>query len=76
MGENLDFTEQLKSAIKEKSDWFNQEQLCKLSENYHLLHTCVRNLYDVLVKRALISPDPYKYTQKAFMILTTTVLET
>ena len=64
MGENLDFTEQLKSAIKEKSDWFNQEQLCKLSENYHLLHTCVRNLYDVLVKRALISPDPYKSERK------------
>ena len=64
MGENIDFTEQLKSAIKEKADWFNQEQLSKLSENYHLLHTCVRNLYDVLVKRALISPDPYKSERK------------
>lgn len=64
MGENIDFTEQLKSAIKEKADWFNQEQLGKLSENYHLLHTCVRNLYDVLVKRALISPDPYKSERK------------
>ena len=64
MGENLEFTEKLKTAIKEKTDWFNQVQLSKMLENYHLLNTCVRNIYEALVKKALITPDPYKGERK------------
>lgn len=64
MGEILDFTEQLKTAIKEKTEWFNQVQLPKMLENYHLLNTCVRNIYEALVKKALITPDPYKGEHK------------
>ena len=64
MGDITEYTTKLKGAIKEKSEWFNQEQLPKMVENYHLLHTCVRNLYEFLVKRSLITPDPYKNDRK------------
>ena len=64
MDENLEFKEQLKNAVQEKTEWFNQVQLSKMLENYHLLNTCVRNIYDALVKKALITPDPYKGERK------------
>lgn len=70
MGDITEFTTQLKEAVKEKSEWFNQEQLVKLVDNYRLLHTCVKNLYETLVKRSLISPDPYKSERKISEIVT------
>lgn len=60
MVESLKFTEKLKDAVKAKSDWLNSESLPKMLEHYRLLHTCVRNIYETLVKRSLITPDPYK----------------
>ena len=32
--------------------------------NFQLLHTCVKNMYAMLVQRALIKPDPYKLEKK------------
>ena len=43
-----------------KQNWFNTERLQYMLEQFRLLHTCVRNLNEVLVKRSLINPDPYK----------------
>ncbi len=60
MADSLKFTEKLKDAIKAKSDWLNSESLPKMLDHYRLLHTCVRNIYETLVKRSLITPDPYK----------------
>ena len=70
MGDITEYTTKLKEAIKEKSEWFNQEQLPKMVENYRLLHTCVRNLYEFLVKRSLITPDPYKNDRKISEVTT------
>lgn len=64
MAENLDFTTQLKEAVKVKGEWFNSQQLPKMLEHYRLLHTCVKNLYETLVKKSLITPDPYKLESK------------
>ncbi len=64
MAESLKFTEKLKDAVKAKSDWLNSESLPKMLEHYRLLHTCVRNIYETLVKRSLITPDPYKLEMK------------
>ncbi len=33
-------------------------------DNYRLLHTCIKNIYDLLLKRALITADPYKLEKK------------
>lgn len=64
MVESSEFLTQFKDAVSAKGTWFNSDQLPKLLENYRLLHTCVRNLYDVLVKKSLITPDPYKLETK------------
>ena len=54
------FTSQLETALMAKQSWFNSDKLQQLLEQYRLLHTCVRNLNEVLIKRSLIHPDPYK----------------
>ena len=58
------FITQLKEAIKNKADFLNASELPKLLDQYRLLHTCVKNIYEVLVKKALITPDPYKLEKK------------
>ena len=54
------FTNQLEVALMAKQTWFNTDRLQKMLEQFRLLYTCVRNLNEVLVKRSLIQPDPYK----------------
>ena len=58
------YLDSLKTAVKEKTDWFNFAELPKLLENYRLLHTCIKNIYSILLQRALITPDPYKLEKK------------
>lgn len=64
MSESLEFLSKLKNALKEKGDFLNSTELPKMLESYRLLHICVRNLYEILVKRSLITPDPYKLETK------------
>ena len=64
MSERAEFTEALKGAVAEKTNWFNSEELPRMLDNYRLLHTCIKNLYDLLLKRALITADPYKLEKK------------
>ena len=54
------FSNQLQLALMAKQTWFNAERLQSMLEQFRLLHTCVRNLNEVFVKRSLIQPDPYK----------------
>lgn len=58
--EKTDFKDSLFSALDAKSQWYDTKELPSLLENYRLLHTCTRTLFDFLVKKALITPDPYK----------------
>lgn len=58
------FTETLLQAVDAKTQWYNTEELPRLLDNYRLLHTCVKNLFEFLVKKALITPDPYKLEKK------------
>lgn len=60
MEEIMIFTSQLETALMAKQSWFNTDKLQQLLEQYRLLYTCVRNLNEVLIKRSLIHPDPYK----------------
>ncbi len=64
METNSNFTSQLLAALDEKIQWYDNEQLPYLLENFRLLHTCVKNLFEFLVKKSLITPDPYKLDKK------------
>ena len=58
------FTETFLNALDEKSQWYDTEELPKILDNYRLMHTCVKVIFDFLVKKALITPDPYKLDKK------------
>lgn len=58
--ERAEFTQKLSDAVQKKGAWFDTTALPKALEDLKMLHTCVRNIYDVLVKRSLIVPDPYR----------------
>lgn len=58
------FSEQLIAAIDKKTDWFNSRELQNVLEQYRLMHTCEKTLYEFLLKKSLITPDPYKNDKK------------
>jgi hypothetical protein len=64
MSDGQNFTKELESALTAKTEWFNTVSLPDMLDNYRLLHTCVKNLYELLVQRSLIKPDPYKLDKK------------
>ena len=64
------FTNQLEVALMAKQSWFNTDRLQKMLEQFRLLYTCVRNLNEVLIKRSLIQPDPYKLETRISEIAT------
>lgn len=57
---NTQFKEQLEVAINNKQEWFNSEALVEVLNQYRVLSSCVRNIYDLLKKRSLLNPDPYR----------------
>lgn len=64
MAEDNNFNQTLQAALTAKQEWYNTVQLQELLSQYRLLHTCVRNIYDFLVKKSLIVPDPYRLDKK------------
>ena len=64
MENGTNFTETLTQALDAKAQWYDTEGLPKILDNYRLLHTCVKVIFDFLVKKALITPDPYKLDKK------------
>lgn len=64
MDKSNGFSATLLPAIDAKLQWFDSEEMPNLLEEYRLLHTCVKNLFEMLVKKALITPDPYKLDKK------------
>ena len=64
MSDNQTFFGALETAIAEKTENLNAKVLPAVLSNFQLLHTCVKNMYTMLVQRALIKPDPYKLEKK------------
>ena len=64
MENGKNFTEALIQALDTKAQWYDSEKLPNVLENYRLLHTCIKVVFDFLVKKALITPDPYKLDKK------------
>ncbi|MCQ2592795.1 MAG: hypothetical protein MJ188_08430 [Treponema sp.] len=60
MEETSNFSEQLESALNAKKQWFDTTKLPEILEKYRLLYTCVRTINELLVKKSIIIPDPYK----------------
>ncbi|MBQ9207875.1 MAG: hypothetical protein IJ158_14340 [Treponema sp.] len=58
------FNETFLQAVDAKAQWYDTEELPKILDNYRLMHTCVKVIFDFLVKKALITPDPYKLDKK------------
>lgn len=69
MAEN-NFTEQYIAAIEKKTVWFDTNELPQILEQYRLLYTCEKNIFEFLLKKALIKPDPYKSDKKISDITT------
>ena len=64
MEENKSFESQLQLMLVEKQKWYNEERLLELLEEFRLLHTCVRTIYDFFIKKSLLIEDPYRMDQR------------
>ena len=62
--EDSNFLHELQVAINKKTDWFNTSRLQDLVTQYRLKYTCIHNLYDTMVKKNAIIPDPYRLDKK------------
>lgn len=62
--EDSQYKQQLQAAITEKQEWFTKTGFPDLLSQYRLLSSCVRNLYDMLKKKALVNPDPYSVDKR------------
>lgn len=58
------FSGQLGQALDAKAQWYDINGLPALLDDYRMLHTCVKNLYDFFLKKSLIKKDPYKLDKK------------
>ena len=63
------FNQEIIKAVEDKEKWYNTVQLPKVQEDYRLHLSCVRNLFEALVKASLITPDPYKADKKVTEIV-------
>lgn len=64
MSEEYNYLTELESALESKRTYLDTKVLPEALENFHLLHTCTKSLYELLEQRALIKPDPYKTERK------------
>ena len=64
MEEEKSFATQLQSMLVEKQRWYNNERLGELLEEFRLLHTCVKTVYDFLIRKSLLNEDPYRMDQR------------
>lgn len=62
--ENSNFTDKLVAAVDTKTQFFDESILPQVLEDYRLLHSCVKNITDFLLKKSIITPDPYKKDKK------------
>ena len=59
-----DFSQQVIDAVQAKTEWYNSTIMPQILDDYRLLHTCVKNLYDLMIKKSIIKSDPYKLDRK------------
>lgn len=62
--EENDFSIQVQQLVSQKVEWYDSEALPDLLLKYRLLYTCIKNLYEMLVKRSIIEADPYRLDKR------------
>lgn len=60
MANQDEFTNQLLEAANAKLAWFNQNALPKLLDEYRSFHSVFSTLQNLLEKKGLLIPDPYR----------------
>ncbi len=60
MGNSNDFSPKVIEAVTAKAQWYDEIVMPKILEAYRLLHTCTKNLYDLMIKKSVIKEDPYR----------------
>ena len=58
------FNKQLFELAEAKKNWYDTEEMIKILEEYRNLLGVVNNLINLLEKKGLIQPDPYKLDKK------------
>ncbi|MBP3710134.1 MAG: hypothetical protein J6I73_07035 [Treponema sp.] len=64
MSDSHNFIDELEAALAAKAEHLDAKTFPELLSNYQLLHTCVKNMYNMLIQRSLIKADPYKLEKK------------
>ena len=62
--EEREFSYKLKEALNIKHEWFDKECLPNMLEQYRLVHSYIKNFYDLCVRRSLINDDPYRLDKR------------
>lgn len=61
---DIEFSKKVISAVDDRTIYFNTVVLPQLLEKYRLIHTCVKNVIEILIQKSIIKPDPYKLEKK------------
>ena len=64
MSESEGFQAQLEAAVEAKRRFLDENTLPRLRESFRIFQSLFENLYNILIRKALIQEDPYKYEQK------------
>lgn len=58
------FSEKVIAAVEAKTTLFDETILPGLIDKYRILHTSIKNLFELLIQKSLIKDDPYKLDKK------------
>lgn len=64
MSESEGFQARLEAALEAKRRFLDENTLPRLKESLRVFQSLFENLYNILLRKALIQEDPYKYEQK------------
>ena len=59
-----DFLSKLETALEQQRESLDNKELIELKETIRLFTSAFEGIYNLLLKKGLISEDPYKYEQK------------
>ncbi len=54
----------LEAALEKKAQFLEEKYLPRLMKNFRVFQTFFENIYNILLRKALVQEDPYKYDQK------------
>lgn len=70
MEDSVAYTNRLEAALASKTERMDGEDLKQLKDDFKLFQSAFQAIYNVLLKKGLISEDPYKYELKISEVTT------